>query len=340
VAIPATPQAVADILRLATDEGLIVVPRGSGSKLGWGVPWERVDLILDTGRLNGLWNHDVDARTVEVATGTPLRALQAALALRGQRLPVDPPSPTATVGGMLAVDESGPLRFSAGTPAEHVLRVSYVDPAGRPAESDGRPDSDGRGGLAEIAGVITSAVVRLRPLPATRRWVTVTSPSPLQIAKLSAAAVEHAPAAIETDLPAGGPVSVAALFEGEEGPAAGLARAWGPAAAVTPTAPPWWGRYPFGRGDVALRLSVSPPDLPAAVYALADAVGHLVPVRGSAGLGNVHAVLPGTLPPHRIESVLESLRHVLMARNGRAVVIAAPPEVAARVEMAAQHDIF
>jgi glycolate oxidase FAD binding subunit len=335
VAIPATTHAVADVLRLAADEGLTAVPRGSGSKIDWGVPRVAPDLIVDSGRLNGLWDHDVTARTVEVAAGTPVRSLQAALALRGQRLPADPPSRTATLGGMLAVNESGPLRYRFRTPAEHVERVTYVDFAGQAAESDGEGD---RPGLAEIAGVITSAVVRLQPLPAERHWVAAWASSPLQAAKLAVEAARHDVAAVEADLPAEGPGTVAALFEDEAADAGRLADAWG--VPVSSTAPPWWGQYPFGRADVALRLAVSPDDLAAMVYALGDAVGGPVPVRGSVALGKAHAVLPGTLPAERLEQIMESVRHVLMARNGRAVVIAAPPELAGHLDMAATHDLF
>ncbi len=81
-------------------------------------------------------------------------------------------------------------------------------------------------------------------------------------------------------------------------------------------------------------------DLHAAVYALRDALGAAVPIRGSAGVGTVHAVLPGTLPPERIEAILESVRHVLMARSGRAVIIAAPPDIARNVDMAGRRDLF
>ncbi|GAA0525022.1 FAD-binding oxidoreductase [Paractinoplanes ferrugineus] len=333
VALPATAQAVGDVLGLAAGERLALLPRGSGSKIDWGTPREAVDLLLDTGRLSGLWNHDVTARTVEVAIGTPVRALQAALALRGQRLPVDPPSRTATVGGMLAVNESGPLRHRFGAPAEHVERVSYVDPAGVLSESDGEGD---RPGLAEIAGVLTSAVVRLQQLPAARHWVTAPVSNPLQAAKLAAEASSHEVSAVETDLPAEGPGTVSALFEDAD--AGRLAAAWG--VPVSPVAPPWWGQYPFGRGDVVLRISVAPDDLAATVYALADAVGRGVPVRGSAGLGNVHAVLPGTPAPERIEQIMATLGHVLMARSGRTVLVTAPPELAARLEMAGPHELF
>jgi glycolate oxidase FAD binding subunit len=333
VAVPATTQAVADVLRLAADEGLTVMPRGSGSKIDWGTPSEDVDLILDTGRLNGLWDHNVEAATVEVATGTPVRSVQAALALRSQRLPVDPPSRTATVGGMLALNESGPLRYRFRTPAEHVDRVTYVDRAGVAATSDGEGDSPG---LAEITGVITSAVVRLQPLPALRRWVVAPAPTPVQAAKLAAEAASHPVSAIETDLPADGGGVVAALFEDAD--PYPLALSW--KAAVTPTAPSWWGQYPFDRDDVALRLSVAPDDLAAIVYALADAAGGPVPVRGSAGLGRVHAVLPGALTADDLDRIVESVRHVQLARTGRVAVVAAPMPLAREIEMAARHEFF
>ena len=81
-------------------------------------------------------------------------------------------------------------------------------------------------------------------------------------------------------------------------------------------------------------------DLASALYSLGDAAGASVPVRGSAGLGTVHAVLPGDLAPERLEGVLETLRHVFLARNGRAVVVSAPPAVAATLEMASRRDLF
>ena len=120
VAAPATTRAVMDTLRLAADRGLAVVPRGSGTKIDWGTPPLGIDLLLDTSRLDGLWDHRPEQLTAQVGAGTPVRAVQAALALRGQRLAVDPPSRTATIGGMLAVNESGPLRHRYGSPAAQV----------------------------------------------------------------------------------------------------------------------------------------------------------------------------------------------------------------------------
>lgn len=337
VAVPATAQAATDVLRLAAERGLVVMPRGSGSKIDWGRPPAGVDLLLDTARLGGIWHHDVGAATAEVGTGTPVRALQAALALRGQRLPADPPSPTATVGGMLALNESGPLRLRHGSPAEHVDRIAYVDRSGEPGESDGER---GRPGIADITGVITSATVRLEPLPAHRTWVGATVSSPLDVRdRVEQALGEHASiAALEVDLPVDQPGTLAALFEDAEADADRLAVTWG--TVTTPIAPPWWGRYPFGRSDVALRVSTPVFDLAAAIYALSDAAGRPVPLRGSAGLGSVHAVLPGDLPPDRLQGVLDTMGHVFLARTGRVAVVSAPPGVAARLDMADRRDFF
>ena len=351
VAVPATPRAVADTIGLAGRRGLAVLARGSGSKIDWGTPPAGVDLLVDTGRLSGLWDHRPDDLTVEVAAGTPVRSLQAALALRGQRLAVDPPSRTATLGGMLAVNESGPLRHRYGTPAEHVDRISYVDADGVIAESDGE---DGRPGIAEVTGVITSAGVRLQPLPAARRWVVVPVSTPLQVHNLVEETLAQGldVSGVEVDLPTPAvartveqpPGSLAVLVEGGtasvESRAERLVRALGAGAAATDTVPSWWGRYPFGARDVALRISVQIADLHAAVYALADAAGGPVPVRGSAGVGTVHAVLPGSLPGERIEAIVDSVRSVLMARSGQAVLVAAPPEIARHVDMAGRRELF
>jgi glycolate oxidase FAD binding subunit len=351
VAVPSTTDSVAALLRLAEQRNLATIPRGSGSKIDWGFPPPGVDLLIDTGRLNGMWDHQPSALVADVATGTKVSALQAALALRGQRLAVDPPSRNATVGGMLAVNESGPLRHRFGPPAAQVDRISYVDLAGEPLESDGE---DGHPGIAEVEGVITSARVRLQPLPAARRWVGVAVSTPLQVHNLVEEALELDldPSAIEVDLPtptgdrtsARPPGTLAILLEGDredvQSRAHELASSIGDHALMSDKPPPWWGRYPFTRHDVAMRISVAIGDLHAAVYALSDAVGGQVPIRGSAGLGTVNAVLPASLGAERVENLLETLRHVLLARGGRAVIISAPPEIAAEVEMAGRRDLF
>ena len=351
VVSPATTESLAAVVRLAQERGLALIPRGAGTKIDWGRPPSGVDLLVDTARMAGVWAHRPGGVTAEVGAGTPVRALQAAFALRGQRLAVDPRSPGATVGGMLAVNETGPLRHRFGSPADQIDVVTYVDQDGVHAESDGE---QGRPGIGDIAGVIVSARVRLKPLPAARRWVWAAVSTPLRVPAVvgEALAAAEAPSAVEVDLPTPQsartreqpPGTLAILVEGDPKDvmtrADVLAGAIGEGATVSEIAPPWWGRYPFGPHDVALRVSTAVEDLPAVVYALRDAAGQPVPVRGSVGPGDIHAVLSGSLGPNRVTEILESLRHVLLARGGQAAIIMAPPEIAEHIEMAGRRELF
>ncbi|WP_433827991.1 FAD-binding oxidoreductase [Actinoplanes sp. CA-015351] len=339
VAQPATAPSLAAVLRLAAARGLSFRPRGAGTKIDWGAPPPSLDLIVDTARLNGMWDHHDS--TAVVAAGTPVSAVQAALALRGQRLAVDPPSVGATVGGMLAVNESGPLRHRFGSPASQTVSVDYVSAVGVEDESDGE---DGRPGIAEIDGVITSAVLRLEPLPPARKWVGRSVSTPAEVDELVAHTLELSPSAIEVDLPGAGGGVLALLLEGQEPEVAGaadkIAGLWGGGAVVASSAPSWWGRYPFGADDVALRIAVHPRHLQAVAYSLGDAAGRAVAIRGSAGVGTVHAVLPSSLGPVRVREIVAGMEHVLLARRGRLKIVSAPPELAPDLPMSSRQDLF
>lgn len=361
VAIPGTIDAVTGVLRLAADHDLAIVARGAGSKLDWGAVPPRVDLMLDTGRLAGVWHRPPGEAAAEVGAGTPFRAAQAMLLRTGHRLPLDPPSPGATVGGVVAADEAGPLRHRYGTPCEQLTGVSYVDAAGTlhrsswgahesPAPDLRRLLCGSYGGL----GVLVSAKLRTQPAPASRRWVRRTFWTPLEMHDLvrEALGVSLTPAAVEVDLPAGprrlaaaparrswpsGVGRLAVLLEGGSATvddrARRMAAVLGGDAQVTAIGPPWWGSYPFRPGDIALRLDLPATELHSAVYALRDAVGEPVPVRGSAGLGVAYAALSGSLPVERVSAILGAVRQVLLARGGSCVVLAAPGGVRRSVDL-------
>ena len=57
VVSPSTTDQVCAVLALAHEAGLAVVPRGSGSKLAWGAPPERCDVVLDLTGLDRLVEH-------------------------------------------------------------------------------------------------------------------------------------------------------------------------------------------------------------------------------------------------------------------------------------------
>jgi len=349
VAAPGSTAQVAAVLRAAAEAGLAVVPRGAGTKTGWGAPPSTVDIVLETGRLSGVAEHSPGDLVATVGAGTPLRALAAALAPAGQRLSLEVGSADATVGGVLATGEAGPLRLRHGAGRDLLIGAELVRADGVVAHSGGRVVKNVAGydvgkllcGSYGTLAVLTSATFRLHPLPRARAWVGRAVRSPQELRELvgGVLATTVEPVAVEVDLPGDGGLSgtVVALLEGTPGGVAKRAAATqellGPDAWVAPEPPPWWGRYPFAAGDAALKLVAPVDDLHAALYALRDAAGAGVPVRGSAGTGVVFAALPGTTEPARLSTILDSVRSVLAARGGSCVVLAAPPSLAGAVDL-------
>src|ERR1700693_4399171 len=72
---PANEQQLADVLRLA-NASLAVVPRGGGTKLSWGNPPSRADVMLSTARLDKIIEHPWADLTVSVEAGCTIQKLQ------------------------------------------------------------------------------------------------------------------------------------------------------------------------------------------------------------------------------------------------------------------------
>jgi len=72
---PGAERELAEILRLSNEAGLAVIPRGNGTKLGWGNPPTRADLILSTTRLNEIIEHAWADLTVTVEAGCTIQRL-------------------------------------------------------------------------------------------------------------------------------------------------------------------------------------------------------------------------------------------------------------------------
>jgi glycolate oxidase FAD binding subunit len=326
VVAPGDAEEVSGVLRLAAAEGLAVVPSGAGTKLDWGQPPTHVDVLVDLGRVTGVLDHSRGDLTATIAAGTPMRAIRAYLLREGQRLPLDVGSPAATLGGVLATNEAGPLRHRFGTPRDLVTGVRVaLDEGSLERRLDGHDLARQVCGSYGTLGVVTEATVRLEPMPAARAWVIRPVSTPREVQQLTGALVSSSleAVAIEADLPGGSggrPAELAALFEGRRSGATARAEAaaklLGGGATVGQLPPPWWARYPFDADDVALKIWAQPSELFAVVYALRDAAGMPVHVRGSVGLGVAHVALPDSVAPERLDRMLTAARTVLMARGG------------------------
>src|SRR5580658_3445454 len=179
---PANEQQLAAVLRLANDRSLAVVPGGGGTKLSWGNPPSRVDIILSTARLDKIIEHPWADLTVSVEAGCTVQKLQSALAQHGQRLALDPLCPAhATIGGVLSTNDSGPLRLRFGSLRDLIIGVTLALPDGTLASSGGRVVKNVAGydlpklvtGALGTLAVIARAVFRLHPLPRNAKTLSI-----------------------------------------------------------------------------------------------------------------------------------------------------------------------
>jgi glycolate oxidase FAD binding subunit len=184
---PADEQEVATVLRCANDAGLAVVPRGGGTKLDWGNPPARADIVLSMGRLDRVIDHAWADLTATVEAGCTIAELQRTLAQHGQRLAVDVLWPEqATIGGILSTNDSGALRLRYGGLRDLIIGVSLALADGTPASSGGRVVKNVAGydlqklatGALGTLGVITRATFRVHPLAKNTRTLTITPQSP------------------------------------------------------------------------------------------------------------------------------------------------------------------
>jgi glycolate dehydrogenase FAD-binding subunit len=199
---PGTQEEAADLLRSLGAEGRAVRPRGSGTK-PWGPVVDGVD--VETGGLNRILEHNVGDFTAVLEAGVALADAQAAFAEQGQMLAVDPAlGDGATLGGVMATSDSGPLRHRYGTMRDLVVGVTVCLSDGSVARSGGKVIKNVAGyDLAKLftgsfgtLGLIAQMSVRLHPLVLQTATASAATDDP---DRLGAAAIRLAARPLEAD---------------------------------------------------------------------------------------------------------------------------------------------
>ncbi|HET6872767.1 MAG TPA: FAD-binding oxidoreductase [Sporolactobacillaceae bacterium] len=146
---------------------------GGGTKQGFGGQHEKADLLMTLSNYKGIIEHSIGDMTMTVRAGTPMGDIARLLAEKGQMVPVDPAWPKqATIGGVIAANESGPKRLKYGSARDFVIGLRVVYPDGRIIRTGGKVVKNVAGydmnklfiGSMGTLGVISEITMKLKPI--------------------------------------------------------------------------------------------------------------------------------------------------------------------------------
>jgi glycolate oxidase FAD binding subunit len=176
VVAPGTIDEVSKVVAYASQEHLVIVPRGNATKMEMGGIPKKMDIVLSTGRLNRVTDRDCENLTLSAESGLTLSEVQQGLAKvgKGYFLPLDPPfTEKATLGGIVATNSSGPKRLLYGTARDMIIGAKAVFPNGDIVVSGGKTVKNVSGydmcklliGSYGTLGILCEMTFKLLPLP-------------------------------------------------------------------------------------------------------------------------------------------------------------------------------
>lgn len=174
---PASVEAVSVALRICNGHGQSIVPQGGLTGLAGGANAGEEDIALSLERLSGIEEIDPVAGTMTVLAGTPLEVAQRAAEAAGFLLPIDLGARgSCQIGGNLSTNAGGIRVLRHGVTRDNVLGLEAVLADGTVLSSLNKMIKNNTGydlrqlfiGSEGTLGIITRAVLRLRPLPAGR----------------------------------------------------------------------------------------------------------------------------------------------------------------------------
>jgi glycolate oxidase FAD binding subunit len=178
IVYPGSAEQVAQTLKCATGHGLAVVASGGATKLGIGNVPGKYEVALCTRNINKVRYYEPSDLTAGVGAGMPLDELQNLLKADGLWLPLDRSGKgKTTLGGVVATNDSGPLRHFYGAPRDMVVGMQVATTEGKLIRTGGRVVKNVAGydlgklliGSYGTLGVITEVNLKLFPLPAERQ---------------------------------------------------------------------------------------------------------------------------------------------------------------------------
>jgi glycolate oxidase FAD binding subunit len=173
---PSSPEEAAELLRTLGEGGRTIRVRGGGTKRAWAAAGEPVELEIVTDGLGRVVEHNEGDFTAVLEAGMPLTQAQELFASTGQMWALDPPlgeGGAATLGGVLATADSGPLRHRYGGVRDLVVGITIALSDGSLAKAGGRVIKNVAGydlgklfaGSFGTLGLAVTVALRLHPRP-------------------------------------------------------------------------------------------------------------------------------------------------------------------------------
>lgn len=177
--LPASTQEVSDVLRICHEEGVPVVPRGSGTSLAGGALPTADCVILGVARMNDVIETDYANRIIRVQTGRTNLSVTGAVEEDGFFYAPDPSSQLAcAIAGNIAMNSGGAHCLKYGVTTNNLMGVTLVQMDGTVVEvGGGYLDAGGLDLLGVICGsegqlgVVTEATLRILHKPEGARPV-------------------------------------------------------------------------------------------------------------------------------------------------------------------------
>ncbi|MDN4069083.1 FAD-linked oxidase C-terminal domain-containing protein [Paenibacillus vini] len=175
---PANTREVSEILRLADEHRIPVIPRGSGTNLAASTIPVEGGIVLNLNRLNQIHEIDVKNLTATVGPGVITADFHQAVESLGLFYPPDPGSMRiSTLGGNVAQCAGGMRGLKYGVTKDYVMGLEYVLPSGEIMRCGGKNVKDVAGydltrllvGSEGTLAVITEITLKLIPLPESKR---------------------------------------------------------------------------------------------------------------------------------------------------------------------------
>ncbi|MCR8825159.1 FAD-linked oxidase C-terminal domain-containing protein [Pseudosulfitobacter koreensis] len=177
--LPSTTQEVSDVLRICFEEGVPVVPRGSGTSLAGGALPTADCVILGVARMNEVIETDYANRIIRVQSGRTNLSVTGAVEEDGFFYAPDPSSQLAcAIAGNIAMNSGGAHCLKYGVTTNNLMGVTLVQMDGTVVEiGGGYLDAGGLDLLGVICGsegqlgVVTEATLRILHKPEGARPV-------------------------------------------------------------------------------------------------------------------------------------------------------------------------